>query len=295
MLFFALTLISLVTTPSQIPETKVKAPRRIVTTDSARIVTPRRPRVLEGSSTFVRIEPYCRVGTVELLAHYHPGRVDTIARLTKAPFAATWRFDTLPDQDQFHLRFGYVIHHPNGDTIVSPPLPNNWVIDRNSTLSQRRTVCPRVASDSSITVDGKLGEWKRYQAEMIGDEGTFRCAWTAGRFFVAVEVNDDVITAFDRIEVMFDPKQERGSFAGLDQRVISFGPKNRSFAWAVRPGYGVSSQSDSIIVRIQDEVEWRSRLTVNGYCVEAGIPFGVLSDLEFPRKHLGFDLCIVNS
>jgi AraC-like DNA-binding protein len=288
-------LLILVTATARAVETDTTAgPRRLVTADSARIVSPSRPRVLEGNAVTVRVEPACTVSVVELLVRYYPWRVDTLARLGAPPYSATWHFAGLPDQDQLHLQFGYILYHPGGDTIESPPLPNNWVIDRDPDPSRRRFVCRRGIADSAFVIDGEGGEWKRFPATPVGDAGQFRCAWTAGQFFVAVEVSDPVVTPFDRVELMFDLKRQRTSFAGIDQRIISFGPKNRSFAWAVEPGNDLSTRIDSIIIRIQEEMEWRSRVTPGGYRVEARIPFCVLSDLEFPQKRMGFELCIVN-
>jgi AraC-like DNA-binding protein len=54
------------------------------------------------------------------------------------------------------------------------------------------------------------------------------------------------------------------------------------------------TQADSVIIRINEEMEWRSSLTSYGYVLEARIPFCVLSALQFPNKYVGFDISVID-
>ncbi len=271
-----------------------KESRTLVTGDSARIISPKTHTILNREPVTLEVKPFCAVSRVDLLVHYYPFRTDTLARLTGAPFKTLWNNHDLVDQDQLHLQFGYILYHANGDTILSPPLPHHWIIDRTVLPSRKRYVCKQIPPEKKIQIDGKLDEWRRFRRVPFPSGGGFRCAWTAADFFCAIEVYDPFVTAGDRVEVSFDLTLSRSRFLDIDHRIISFGPEGRSFSWAIDVSDTGVRQIDSVIIRIGEEMEWRRQITDYGYIIETRIPFCVLSALEFPQKHFGFDICVVN-
>jgi len=268
--------------------------RKFVSADSAVILCPAQFTLLDKAPVTYTVRPVCPVSAVDLLVHYYPFRTDTLARIAAPPFTTTWHYESLPDQDQLHLQFGYILYHSNGDTILSPPLPHRWVIDRNRKTSPKRYVCKQPAGDDSIAIDGELKEWGRFHAATIGALGRFRCCWTAPDFYFAAEVYDSNVTIFDRIELCFDLQQTRTPFLGPGHRVIAFGPTSRSFCWAVDTADTGAVLLDSVIMLVKEQTLWRSSLTGQGYVVEGRIPFFTLTALEFPPKEFGFDVAVVN-
>jgi len=271
-----------------------KQAHTLISSDSARIISPKHRSILNQESVEYTLQPVCPVSRVDLFVSYYPSRTDTLARLSKPPFSVEWHTADLPDQDQLHLQFGYTLYHVNGDTIIAAPQPHHWIIDRNTKQSRKRHACKQAPSDKKFSIDGRLDEWKKFRRKPFPSGGGFRCAWTAADFFLAVEIYDPIVTFEDRIEVCFDPTQSRTRFFDINHRIISFGPKSRSFCWAVEINDSTTIQIDSLIIRINEEMEWRSRLTEFGYIVEMRIPFCVLSALEFPQKHIGFDIAVID-
>ena len=268
--------------------------KKIASSDSAEIISPKHHTILNQDSVEYTIGPACEVSGVILYVNYYPFKTDTIAYLTKAPFSAQWNCAHIPDQDQLHLQFGYILYHVNGDTITAPPQPHHWIIDRTIKKSTKRYLCKQTRSNDEICIDGKLDEWKRFRSEKFPFSGGFKCSWTGSDFFLAVEVYDPFVTVADRLEISFDLTHSQTRFFDINHRIISFAPKSRSFSWAVDISDTGYTQVDSIIIRIDEEMVWRGSLTNYGYIIEARIPFCVLSALEFPPKRFGFDLSVID-
>jgi hypothetical protein len=268
--------------------------KKITSGDSAVIISPKHYSILNHGSVEYTIKPVCDVTGVVLLVHYYPAKTDTISYLTEAPFTALWNYSLLPDQDQLHLQFGYILYHVNGDTIISTPQPHHWIIDRNIQRSKKRYTCKQAKANEEFSIDGKLDEWDRFAYARFPSGGGFTCSWTGADFFLAVEVHDPSVTSSDRVEVSFDLTRSRTQFLNSNHRIISFGPKRRSFTWAVAMTDTGYTQVDSIIIRIDEEMEWRSSLTSYGYSIEARIPFCILSALQFPNKYFGFDISVID-
>lgn len=268
--------------------------RKIVTGDSAVIINPKHYSLLNQDTVEYTIKPVCDVMAAILFVNYYPSKTDTLSYVTKAPFSTLWKNSHLPDQDQLHLQFGYILYHVNGDTIVSTPQPHHWIIDRNIRRSKKRYTCKQAKPEEEFHIDGRLDEWGRFASARFPLGGGFKCSWTGADFFLAADVHDPYITSFDRIEVSFDLTRSRTQFLNINHRIISFAPKSRSFSWVVDMSDTGYTQVDSVIIRIDEEMEWRSGLTGSGYTIEARIPFCVLSALQFPNKYLGFDISIVD-
>ncbi len=267
---------------------------RFMTADSAIVVRPAYRSVLDAPSVDYAIEPRCPIRRAELYVCYYPATVETLARRASPPYAATWNMAAIGEQDQLSLYFGYTLFHTNGDTIVSPPLVNRWAVDRRKPPSSKRAVCRQLAPKREIGIDGKSGDWKGFRRRPIGHHAAFACTWTPAAFYILVDVRDGDVTVWDRVETHFDLRRTRTALAGAEHRLISFGPKSRSFSTAVALTDSGPAQLDSIIVRISDEMDWRCGVRPDGYTIEARIPFCVLSDLEFPPAKFGFDVAVLD-
>ncbi|MFW6254581.1 MAG: helix-turn-helix domain-containing protein [Chitinivibrionales bacterium] len=267
----------------------------IITADSAKIISPPALDVLDSSETVYEISPICPLDSAILLVHYFPSRIETLAILENPPYRTHWNYKHIPDQDQTQLQFGYVLYHSRGKIIKSPPLPHRWVIDRDRSISTKTFICHELPVDDSIVVDGLFDDWPDRAAGLrIGSHAQLRTTWTSAYFYAAIMVSDTAVTTGDRVELMFDMLQQKGSFAGIEQRIFSVGPRQRRFTWAVRLQDSASVQVDSILVRTGNEMEWRARETENGYAIEVKIPFVILADIEFPPPEFGFDAAVVD-
>jgi AraC-like DNA-binding protein len=266
----------------------------VVSNDSARIISPAYKSILDGDSVVYEIAAACPVSRAILYVSYYPSRTDTLARCDFPPFTAVWRTAGIPDQDQVHLQFGYVLYHVNGDIIVSAPAPHRWILCRGGEKSAARYRCREAPAGATFVVDGRGEEWRGFHRASCSSNSGFYCSWTAADFFCCIEVYDRFVVPGDRVELCFDLPRTGGGFFGGDHRIISFDPLSRSFAWAVALPDTGPVILDSVIVRIDEEVEWRCEATGYGYCVEARIPFCVLSSSDFPPKKFGFDVSILD-
>ncbi|MBD3392720.1 MAG: helix-turn-helix domain-containing protein [Chitinivibrionales bacterium] len=267
---------------------------KITTADSAVITSPGYRAVLTGSMVKLTVEPKCPVAGGFLFATRYPDVTDTLTRISSPPFSAIWDVSAIPDQDQFSLRFGYALFHENGDTIVAPRLNHRWVLDRNDRISAKRLTCRQLHPKREITVDGDDSDWHGIRRAGVSGRAAFACTWTPVAFYVFVNVYDIETTAWDRVELHFDLYNDKASLAGAQHRLISIGPKSRSFSAAVALADSGPSRMDSIAARIADEMEYRPSARRGGYALEVRVPFIVLADLDFPPPRMGFDLAVLD-
>lgn len=262
--------------------------------DSAAIILPGTYTIVSADSVPVLVEPSCSVDAVLPTVRWWPDRVDTLAFLRDAPFRAVWNSRGVTDQDQFHLQFGYILHLPSGDTVVSPPTPHRWVLLRTPKSSNKHYACRHIPPGREIEIDGMLSEWDRYETLDLGTGKKVKCTWTSAAFYVGARIVDQTPTPEDRVELMFDLKKSESVFLDIDHRVYSFSPRARSFVWAIEQTDSGGRAVDSIIIRTDEEMEWRARSIPNGYILEVRIPFSVISELEFAPKRLGFDVAVTD-
>ncbi len=262
--------------------------------DSAVIVLPKTYTIMSNDTVEVVVEPSCSVDAVLPTVQWWPNRVDTLAILRNSPFRSVWNTRGIPDQDQFHLQFGYILHLPSGDTVVSPPSPHRWVLLRTPKFSDKRYACRHVPPGREMEIDGNLSEWDRYQTLDLGPGKEVKCTWKSAAFYVGARIIDNSPSPRDRVELMFDLKESDGVFLDIDHRVYSFSPRSRSFVWAIERTDSGGRAVDSIIIRTDDEMEWRARSYSGGYALEVRIPFAIMSELEFPPGKLGFDVAVTD-
>ncbi|MGD9201803.1 MAG: sugar-binding protein [Chitinispirillia bacterium] len=277
------------------PDSSVNKNQKIIGEDSAAIISPKHLTILKNHFVDYEVQPFCRIESIVLYVNYYPSQCDTLARLKNPPFSTRWDYTDIVDHDQINLQFGYILYHQNGDTIISPPQPHHWIINRKVEKSRRKYICRQAISEEEFEIDGNLEDWSRIKGNNFRSDGNFKCAWTSANLFLAIKVFDPFVYPSDRIEIFIDMTKCRTPFLSKDHRIISFGPKTRSFSWAVELTDSGYIQLDSIIIRIDEEMEWRSQIREFGYTIETRIPFCVLSALEFPSKYIGFDVSVVNS
>lgn len=268
--------------------------KTIYSRDSARIISPKHYSILNDTLVTYTIEPNCAVEHVILYVSYFPKKTDTLARLSNAPYTVVWNNKNISDQDQFHLQFGYILFHTSGDTIISLPEPHHWIINRDKNKSKKRYVCKEAPSSEAFIIDGKLDDWVTYPRINIPFGGSIRCSWTSIDFFIGIEVYDPFVTKYDKVEISFDMADKRQEFVSVGQRILSYSPLARSFPWALSVNDTSVHILDSLVVRINEEMEWSTLSTMYGYTIESRIPLCVLYDLSFPLKSWGFDVTVIN-
>lgn len=264
----------------------------ITTADSATILSPPlRTNCNEIETTFA-IDPKLPTDSVTLFVRYANNQTDTLSRLHTPPYKATWNHTNIPDQDQLHLSFGYTLDLPGNRKIHSGALPHRWIIDRKTTLCDKKAHCFPKPKNSPITIDGSLKDWNHKKRQKIGSRGIFSLCWTDDTLFFAVEVFDTSVTPHDFIELHLDPLNRKESFAGSSYRNIRFGPQSRSYCFVTNLTPSGFTRNDSIAVLLTRGMLWRSAVTSEGYTIEAAIPFYALSDLGYPLLVSGFDVTI---
>jgi len=267
----------------------------VTSADSASVITPAIGTAIDKNTIHYRISPKNPIDSVFLTVRHSNTIVETLAFHTTPPFEATWDCSTIPDQDQWHLQFGYILFHSNGKTIHTPPLPNRWVLDRTAEFSDQNYIVMETRDPESFEIDGNLTEWQRFSTAPIGSVGYFQLAWTSAQFFFGAFIRDTSLHINDLLELHIDIHQTRTSFAGINHRSIQFGPKTRSNTFAVSLNDSGFVLVDSITIRISREMEWRTKIVSEGYVVEASIPLTVLASIEFPPKHFGFDVSVIDA
>lgn len=264
----------------------------ITSADSATILSPPlRTNCNEREATFA-IDPKLPTDSVTLFVRYANNTTDTLCRLHKPPYKATWNYTNIPDQDQLHLSFGYTLYLPGNREIHSGALPHRWIIDRKNSLCRKKAHCFPKPKNSPITIDGSLEDWKHSKRQKIGSRGTFSLLWTDDTLFFSAEVFDTAVTPHNFIELHLDPLNRKESFAGSSYRDIRFGPKTRSYCLVTNLTPNGFTRNDSIAVLLTQGMLWRSAVASKSYTIEAAIPFYALSDLGFPLLVSGFDVAI---
>jgi AraC-like DNA-binding protein len=264
----------------------------ITTGDSAFFKLPAARTLLTGTSATLEVVPHCATDSVTIFIRHSYTITDTLIRLSTPPYSTEWNFAGLPDHDQIHLQFGYLLHHSSGKTIISAPLPHQWAIDRTTRLSRKKYHCRQIVSPDSVFIDGKLDEWKRARRARINEHSTFALMWTSAFLYFAAEVRLHDINPADIIELHLDPYFTRESFASEKHRSVRFGPRSRSFCFAACPdsSTGMYRQCDSIASLLLDGISWGVTFSDSGYIIEAALPFYSLSDLDFPKLRFGLDV-----
>jgi len=262
----------------------------VVTSDSARFLLPAAREVLSDSSTPLLLAPVCGVDSVVLYVRHSHTRCDTLARLRHPPWRTEWDYSGLPDQDQFHLQFGYRIFHPSGKTLVSGAMPHQWAIDRTTRKSRKVYHCRQVIAPDTVGIDGRLDEWKRARRAKIANHGFFWMQWSATHLYFAAQINASNIGQADFVELHLDPYTLRGSFASEAHRSIRFAPRSRSLCLVSCKKNSVYRQCDSIAALVYENMSWAVSFLDSGYVVEAALPFFTLSDLVFPKLRFGVDV-----
>lgn len=269
--------------------------KTITTLDSAVIVSPKNYSNLLSDTVIYEILPKCSVNQVILYVKTSFDKTDTLAILNSSPYRATWNIKKLNDKDQLRLQFQYTIFHPNGDTIQSIATPHRWIKFSEIESNNKKAISRYLDHDEVLEIDGNLKEWKKVPANIISSNAYFKTRWSSSDFYFAIIVEDYKITPQDQVELSLDLMPDESPFFGINQRIFIFGPSRRSFVIAVNQTDKGPLQSDSILIRVGEEMEWRSKTNSDGYTIEIRIPFVLLSDLEFPPKTFGFDLTIIDS
>lgn len=266
----------------------------MVTSDSARIITPQIRSVIKGGDVEIEIVPVCVVDSILIMVRHSGNQTDTVGVSRRAPYKIKWNASDYPDQDQLHLQFGYILFKTSGQKIICPPMPHRWVLDRDNNFSRKIHSCHQTTTPERIKIDGDLSDWRGVRSARIGTEGTFKIRWSNSHIFFAAHVFDTSVTYSDFLEVHFDLHNDKSQFAGINHRSIRFGPRTRSNSFTVDLTSDGFILSDSINVLLSREMKW-ARTIDNGYTIEASIPLFCLSDLQFPNMRFGFDVSIFNT
>jgi len=280
-------------TPEQPPRLKA------VTADSARVVSPPPRSVISGCPAEYEIEPMLPVDSALLFVRHSRGQIDTLATIASPPYRAMWNCDGVPDQDQIHLQFGYVLYRGDSLTIASPPAPHRWALQRGKQAAQLRSyrVKQLTSAADDFTVDCDTSKWRGVEgAGIVGGntETTFKLLWTGAKLYFIAQVRDNSANSGDFVELHLDMHRDRAVFPGINHRSLRFSPRGRNVFFVGEFRDGKYVQSDSITQLLKDETEWKTAVNPDGYIVEAAIPFSILSDFDFPPAKIGFDVSVMD-
>lgn len=269
--------------------------KTITTLDSADIISPKVYTNILSDSIEFEIAPKCSVSKVILYIKTSLKNCDTLCILSSAPYKAIWKTDNLKQNDQMRIQFQYALIHTKGDTIISAATPHRWLKFTHKESGDRKCISRVLNPEEKITIDGNLEEWKKTPANIISSNSYFKTRWSSSDFYFAVTVEDEKITPQDQVEISLDLKPDESPFFGMNQRIFIYGPSRRSFVIAVDKNEKGPMQSDSVIIRVGEEMEWRSKIENQKYSIEIRIPFVLLSDLEFPPATFGFDITVIDN
>jgi len=209
-----------------------------------------------------------------------------------------WNCAGVPDQDQTHLQFGYILYRGDSLTVASPPLPHRWSLLRGKPAARPRSYrIKQLTAADDFEVDCDTSKWSGVEgAGIVGGstETTFKLLWTGAKLYFIAIVRDNSVSGGDFVELHLDMHRDRAVFPGINHRSLRFSPRGRSVFFAGEFANGKYAQSDSITRLLKDEAEWKAVTNSDGYIVEAAIPFSILSDFDFPPAKIGFDVSVMD-
>jgi len=272
--------------------------RKITTADSARIISPVMRSVLTADSVVYEIEVTSKnkADSVALWVRHSQRDADTLGVFTSPPYKTVWRTDSLADQDQIHLQFGYTLFYSDTLIITSPPTPHRWVLERGQRDASKKIYqIKETTIPDNFPIDCNLSKWSNVRGEQIGDIANFKLLWSKYKMFFIAEVRTDSVARDDFVELHLDLYRDRASFSGINHRSIRFGPRSRSFSFVVDLDDNSFMINDSVNALIAKEMEWKHVINENGYIIEVMIPFIALSDKEFPPSRFGLDVSVMST
>jgi len=282
-----------------------QAPRpKAITADSANIISPRPRAVITECAVRYEIEPMLPVDSVKLFVRHSRGRTDTLAVLASPPYSVLWDCAGVPDQDQTHLQFGYLLYRGDSLIVASPHIPHRWALLRGKRAAQLRPYrIKQLTAVGGFEVDCDTSKWNGVEGAYVfardsvrgGAEATFKLLWTSVKLYFIAQVRDNSISNGDFVELHLDMRRDRAVFPGINHRSLRFSPRGRSLFFIGEFADGKYAQSDSITRLLTDEAEWKTVIDSGGYIVEAAIPFSLLSNFEFPPSKIGFDVSVMNA
>jgi AraC-like DNA-binding protein len=270
----------------------------VVTADSARVISPPLRSVISGCPAVYEIEPALPVDSALLFVRHSRERIDTLAVVTSPPYRAAWNCAGVPDQDQTHLQFGYVLYRGDSMTITSPPLPHRWALSRGKQAAQLRSYrIKQLTAVDDFKIDCDTLKWSGVESAAIvggNTEATFKLLWTGAKLYFIANVRDKSVSSGDFVELHLDIRRDRSIFPGINHRSLRFSPQGRSMFFVGEFANGKYARSDSVTQSLKDESEWKASVNSDGYVVEAALPFPILSDLDFPPPKIGFDVSVMD-
>jgi len=272
--------------------------KKNITADSARIISPRVRQVLSADTVVYEIEPKLPVDSVKLFVRHSQTAADTLGVITSPPFRAVWNCASVPDQDQMHMQFGYVLYCPDSVTITSPPQPHRWALFRKAAPApskKRYNIRQLPTSElNAFGVNCDLSKWAEVESGQIGDVAQFKLLWSSAKLLFIVDVKDKYVMPGDFVELHLDFNRDRSPFSGINHRSLRFGPRTRASSFVVELNDSGFVYCDSVNALLSEDMERKYAVTQDGYVIEAVIPFSLISNLEFPKSKIGFDVTVMN-
>ena len=267
-----------------------------ITADSAKIISPRVRSVLSADTVIYEIEPKLPVDSVMLFVRHSQTAVDTLGVFSSPPFRAVWNSAPVPDQDQIHIQFGYVLYCPDSIVITSPAMPHRWALGRGITPSKKSYKIKQLPTSAlaAFEVNGDLSKWAGVDSGQIGDVAQFKLLWSSAKLLFIAEVKDKSVTPGDFVELHLDFNRDRAHFSGANHRSFRFGPRARATSFVVELNDSGFVYCDSVNALINEDMARKYAITPDGYVVEAAIPFSLISNVDFPKSKIGFDVTVMN-
>jgi AraC-like DNA-binding protein len=272
--------------------------RRVITADSAHIVTPSPRSVITNCPAVFEIAPAFPIDSALLFARHSRWGIDTLAVLYSPPYRATWECSNVPDQDPAHLQFGYVLYSGDSLSVASPIMPHTWSLMRGGLGKKERAPyrVKRLPATGGFDTDCDTTKWKGAESADVGARvATFKLFWTSAKLYFIARVRDSSVNSGDFVELHLDMRRDRAVFPGIEHRSLRFSPLGRSIFFAGGHTDGKYTPSDSIVRLLTDEAEWKTSVDSGGYTVEAALPFSLLSSLGFPPSKIGFDVSVTDA
>lgn len=288
--------------------TALRQPTRpkAITADSAKIISPALRTVITDCPAVYEIEPMLPVDSALLYVYHSRGQIDTLAVVSSPPYKAMWNCADIPDLDQTHLQFGYVLYRGDSATIVSPPTPHRWALSRDGGADKKGKrgeqpsyrVKPLTATNG-FEVDCDTLKWAKVEGAAIaganGGIATFKMLRTGAKLYFIARVRDSSVNNGDFVELHIDIYRDRAVFPGINHRSLRFAPRGRCIFFVGDYADGKYAPSDSAVQLLTDEAEWKTSVTSDGYVVEAAIPFSLLSNLDSPPTKIGLDVSVMDA